>query len=101
MIVRTWSARATQVGADSYRAYFEETLLPELRGISGFSGGLLLSRDVNGLVELTTHTMWESMNAIGAFAGDDPTAAVVEPQALAWLHDSDPTVVHRIVLVDA
>jgi len=101
MIVRTWSARATQVGADAYHAYFEKTLLPELRGISGFSGGLLLSRDVNGLVELTTHTMWESMNAIEAFAGDDPTVAVVEPQALAWLHDSDPSVVHRIVLVDA
>lgn len=101
MIVRTWSARATQVGADAYRAYFERTLLPELRGISGFSGGLLLSRDVNGLIELTTHTLWESMDAIGAFAGDDLTAAVVEPQALAWLHDSDPTVVHRIVLVGA
>ncbi len=101
MIVRTWSARATQGGADSYRAYFEETLLPALRGISGFAGGLLLSRDVNGLVELTTHTMWESMDAIDAFAGDDPTAAVVEPKALAWLHDSDPTVIHRTVLVDA
>jgi heme-degrading monooxygenase HmoA len=100
MMVRTWSARATPAGADSYHAYFEKTLLPELRGISGFSGGLLLSRDVNGLVELTTHTMWESMDAIAAFAGDDLTAAVVEPEALACLHDSDPTVVHRTVLVD-
>lgn len=101
VIVRTWSARATQPGADAYRAYFERTLLPQLRSVPGFSGGLLLCRDDAGLVELTTHTLWESLEAIRAFAGDDLTTAVVEPEALAVLHHSDTTVVHRTLLVDA
>jgi heme-degrading monooxygenase HmoA len=101
MIVRTWSARATEAGADGYRAYFEKTLLPQLRELPGFLGGYLLSRDESGLVELTTHTVWESPEAIAAFAGDDSTAAVVEPEALAFLRESDSTVVHRTVLVDA
>ena len=99
MIVRTWSARATKTGADAYGAYFEQTLLPQLRELDGFSGAFLLARDDNGLVELTAHTLWESLEAIRAFAGDDITAAVVEPEALAVLHHSDPTVVHRNVLL--
>jgi heme-degrading monooxygenase HmoA len=79
MIVRTWSARATKEGADAYAAYFENTLLPQLRELDGFSGAYLLARDDHGLVELTAHTIWESIEAIRAFAGDDITTAVVEP----------------------
>jgi heme-degrading monooxygenase HmoA len=99
MIVRTWSARATKAGAKAYNAHFENTLLPQLRQLSGFSGAYLLARDDDGLIELTAHTLWESLDAIRAFAGEDITAAVVEPEALAVLEHSDPKVVHRDVLV--
>jgi heme-degrading monooxygenase HmoA len=99
MIVRTWSARASKDGAQAYSAYFEKTLLPQLRLLSGFSGAYLLARDDDGLVELTAHTLWASMEAIRAFAGDDITTAAVEPEALAVLQHSDPTVVHRDVLL--
>jgi heme-degrading monooxygenase HmoA len=101
VIVRTWSARATQPGADAYRAYFEQTLLPQLHAVPGFSGGQLLSRQEAGFVELTTHTLWESLDAIRAFAGAELTTAVVEPEALAMLLESDTTVVHRTLLVDS
>ncbi|MFI6025303.1 hypothetical protein [Amycolatopsis magusensis] len=99
MIARTWSARATEQGAEDYRAYFEHTLLPRLRELPGFSGAYLLSRENAGLVELTTHTLWESPAAIRSFAGEDPTAAVVEPEASAFLRASDSRVVHRTVLL--
>jgi hypothetical protein len=69
--------------------------------LPGFAGGYLLSRDVNGAVELTTHTFWESPAAIRAFTGDDITASVVEPEAQSVLLDFDPTATHRSVLVDA
>ena len=97
MIVRTWSARASKDGAEAYSAYFEKTLLPELRQLPGFSGAYLLARDEEGLVALTAHTLWASLDAIRAFAGEDITTAVVEPEAPAVLQDSDPTVVHRDV----
>jgi heme-degrading monooxygenase HmoA len=101
MIVRTWSARASKDGAEAYSGYFETTLLPELRSLPGFSGAYLLARDEDGLVELTAHTLWASLDAIRAFAGDDITTAVVEPEALAMLQHSDPTVIHRDVLLDS
>lgn len=99
MIVRTWSARATEAGAADYRNYFETTLLPRLRALDGFAGASLLARPVGDLVELTAHTTWESEDAIQVFAGDDLTTAKVEPEALAMLTDSDPAVVHRTVLL--
>jgi heme-degrading monooxygenase HmoA len=101
LVVRTWRATATSAGAREYHSYFAGTLLPQLRDLPGFAGGYLLSRDVNGTVELTTHTFWESPAAVRAFAGDDVTASVVEPEAQSVLLDFDPTATHRSVLVDA
>ena len=99
MIVRTWSARATEAGAADYRNYFETTLLPQLRALDGFVEAVLLARPLGDLVELTAHTTWESEEAIRTFAGADLTTAKVEPEASAMLTDSDPAVVHRTVLV--
>jgi heme-degrading monooxygenase HmoA len=99
VILRTWSARATKSGAEAYSSYFQKTLLPQLRELDGFSGAFLLARDDDELVELTAHTLWDSLESIRAFAGDDITTAVVEPEALAVLEHSDSTVVHRDVLL--
>jgi heme-degrading monooxygenase HmoA len=102
MIVRTWSATADAAGAGSYTRYFDGILLPELRKLPGFNGACLLRRDLgkDGTVELTTHTFWESPEAIGAFAGDDITVSVVEPEAQAMLLDFDHSATHRTVVVD-
>jgi hypothetical protein len=103
VIVRTWSATADVAGAVNYSRYFEGTLLPQLRELPGFAGACLLRRDLgeDGTVELTAHTLWESAEAIRAFAGDDVTVAIVEPEAQAMLMDFDRTAAHRRVVVDA
>jgi hypothetical protein len=101
MTVRTWSATATETGASEYSRYFTGTLLPELRKLPGFAGAYLLSRELDGTVELTAHTFWDSPAAIRAFTGDDISVSVVEPEAQAMLLDFDPTATHREVLTDA
>jgi hypothetical protein len=103
MTMRTWVAVATGAGARDYSRYFAGTLLPELRKVPGFAGAYLLSRDLggDGTVELTAHTFWESPEAIRAFAGDDITVSVVEPEAQAMLLDFDRGATHRGVLLDA
>lgn len=103
MIVRTWSATADGAGAEDYSRYFDGTLLPGLRTLPGFKGACLLRREFgeDSTVELTAHTFWESTEAIRAFAGDDITVSVVEPEAQAMLLDFDRTATHRRVVVDA
>jgi heme-degrading monooxygenase HmoA len=100
-IVRTWHATATSAGAAQYHHYFTSALLAELRKLPGFAGGYLLSRELDGTIELTTHTFWESTAAIRAFAGEDITHSVVEPEAQSALLSFDRTATHRSVLVDA
>ena len=103
IIARSWSATATTAGAGDYSRYFAGTLLPQLRGLPGFAGAYLLSRDFDdaGSVELTACTFWESAEAIRAFAGDEIAISVVEPEAQAMLLDFDRTAAHRSVVVDA
>ena len=103
LTVRTWSATATSAGAGDYRRYFADTLLPQLRERQGFAGAYLLRRnlDGDGTVELTAHTFWKSAAAVHAFAGDDITVSIVEPQAQAMLTSFDQTAAHRSVVVDA
>ena len=103
MIVRTWSATANAAGAGDYSRYFDGSLLPQLRKLAGFNGACLLRRDLgeDGTAELTTHTFWESREAIRAFAGDDITVSIVEPEAQAMLLAFDRTATHRTVVVDA
>jgi hypothetical protein len=62
----------------------------------------LLRRDLDaaGTVELTAYTFWASPGAIRAFAGDDITVAIVEPEAQAMLLDFDRTATHRSVAAD-
>ncbi|HSZ41338.1 MAG TPA: hypothetical protein VK817_15390 [Trebonia sp.] len=105
LTVRTWSATASVAGAENYSRYFVGTLLPELRKLAGFEGAYLLRRDLGdgdgGAVELTAHTFWTSPDAIRAFAGNDITVAVVEPEAQAMLLDFDRTAIHSGVVTEA
>jgi hypothetical protein len=103
LTVRTWLATADAEGAGNYSRYFAGTLLPQLRKLPGFEGAYLLRRDLgeDGTAELTAHTFWESPEAVRAFAGDDISMSVVEPEAQAMLLDFDRTATHRSVVIDA
>lgn len=100
MIARVWRATATPEGAEAYRAHFTGSVLPTLRRLDGHQGAYLFRLDRDDLVDLEVMTLWESDEAIRAFAGTDMTTAVVEPEARAVLLTYDETVSHRTVVVD-
>ena len=77
MIARRWSARATPGNMPRYVRYFRESLTPQLRLIPGYRGATLLERPEGDAIEIQVITWWASMEAIRAFAGDDPSIAVV------------------------
>ena len=71
---------------------------PNSKPSRAFWGADLLRRDLPDAVEFTVLTIWESMDAIQAFAGIDPAMAVVEPGAIAALRDFDDRVSHHDLL---
>ena len=77
-----------------YQRHFEQNVLPQLRRLSGFHAAYLLTREHGGETEIEVHTLWESLEAIRAFAGPGLEVAVAEPQAQAALTDYDRVVTH-------
>ena len=98
MIARLWSARTTVPLSSSYVEYFSQHMLPELRALPGFVSAQVLTRAAGSEVEILAVTVWESLEAIAAFAGADHEAAVVHPAAAALLTEYDRRARHFDVM---
>lgn len=101
MIGRLWRGWTTPENADAYEELFREQVHPELRDIDGFVEAYVLRRDTEDEeeVEIKTITLFESMEAIEAFAEADPTVAHVTPEAKQLLSRFEEAVVHYDVAI--
>jgi heme-degrading monooxygenase HmoA len=89
MIVRIWRGLATAVNACHYRRHAIEGVFPSLARLPGHRGAHLLTRETDGQVEFLAVTLWDSIDSVKTFAGENPEIAVVEPEARAVLSDFD------------
>ena len=89
MIARIWRGQATNAKADAYLRHVTGTVFPSLKDLAGHRGAWLLRRQADGHTEFLALTLWESLDSIRAFAGDDIATAIVEPEARAVLADFD------------
>lgn len=95
MIARLWrGAAADRRNADAYVRHLRTRVVPELSGIPGYREVRLLRREEGGRTEFLVMTLWDSMDAIRRFAGENPERAVVEPEARAVLAHYDDFVRH-------
>lgn len=99
MICRIWSGRAsTPDAAGSYEQVFQHEMLDELGRLPGFRGGYLLRRDTNGRTEFVTLTLFDSLDDVRGFAGDDYGRANVSAAGRAALDDIDEQARHYTVV---
>ena len=90
MIVRLWYGKAaTPAKAHAYFEHVTGTVFPSLKILPGHIDAWLLRREVNGKTEFLAMTLWESLDSIKAFAGEDIGTAIVEPEAQAVLSSFD------------
>ncbi len=94
MIVRLWHGWTTQSNADEYETLLKSEILPGINRIPGFHGAEVLRRESKPEVEFVTLTLFDSMEAVRAFAGEDYEAAVVLPKARTLLSRFDQRSVH-------
>jgi heme-degrading monooxygenase HmoA len=99
MIARVWRCTAAGDKAAHYIEHFNHGVLPELRQIDGYKGAYLLRRELDDGVEITVMTLWESMDTIRKFAGENVETAVVAPAAQAVLRSFDKTVTHHEIVM--
>lgn len=98
MIMRTWRGAVRSDDADRYLEHQGKTGVREYRATPGNLGVLVLRRPMNGLVEVTTVSFWTSMEAVRAFAGEDPGRAKFYPGDDELLAEKDLHVNHFEVI---
>lgn len=101
MIARTWTGTVRRVDAEEYAKYIRETGFAEYAQTAGNRGAWMLRRDEGERTEFITLSLWESDDAIRAFAGDDIEAAVLYPEDERYLIGGESTVAHYQVVDQA
>lgn len=100
MIVRVWHGWTSPADADAYER-FVRGLLAQLTGrVPGFRGGWVLRRPSGDEEEFAVLTLFESLDAVRAFAGDDYETPVIEPEAARLLIRGDDKAAHYEAVVE-
>ena len=98
MIGRIWRGVVREKDKDTYYDYLKKTGLEEYTATPGNKGVYVLRRVFDGKAEFTLLTLWESWEAIKAFAGSDYEKAVYYPEDQKFLLEMEPRVTHYEVL---
>ena len=94
MIARIWRGTVRESDQDTYYAYLQQTGLKEYASTRGNRGVYTLRRVADGQCEFLLLTLWDSWEAIKAFAGPDYGKAVYYPEDEKFLLSLEPHVTH-------
>lgn len=101
MIARAWHGRVPAARADAYHAFLLRTGLRDYRATPGNRGVFTLRRVEGDVAHFLLITMWDSLAAIKAFAGEDyERARYYGAEDAAFLLEQEPFVTHYEVLED-
>ena len=98
MIARTWIGVTPAEKSEAYWEYLRKTGLADYRSTPGFRGITILRKVADGRAEFTLTTLWDSLDAIRAFAGDDVDKARYYDEDEEFLIELAEHVEHREVL---
>jgi hypothetical protein len=101
MIARIWRGWATHEKADAYQQIVTTQVLPEIasRNLVGYHGAYLLRREMEDEVEFSTIMLFDSIDSIRAFTGEDYAVAHVPAEARALLSRFDERSAHYETLL--
>lgn len=99
MIARLWKGWTALEHADAYERLLRDRVLPGLRSIDAYRGGYVLRHDGADEVEFAVVNLFESLDAVRAFAGPEYAVPVFEPEARALLSRVEPLARHYDVKV--
>lgn len=98
MIVRMWHGRVLTSKAPAYREFLNERAIPDYQSVAGNISVTILEREAGGVTHFITMTVWENMDVIKGFAGDEVAVAKYYPEDKDFLLEFEPEVVHYEVV---
>jgi heme-degrading monooxygenase HmoA len=97
VIARIWKGAVRQDDGDAYAEYMQTTGIPGYATAAGNRGVWMLRRDIDDKTEFLMFTLWDSLDAVKAFAGNDYEIAVFYPEDERFLVERDATSSHYLV----
>jgi heme-degrading monooxygenase HmoA len=97
-IARIWRGRTLAGKADEYQAYLDSSGISRIRATPGNLGVTVLRRNDGAKTEFLVLSIWESVDAIKKFAGDDYQKTVILPRDREYLLEVEPNVLHYEIL---
>jgi len=94
MIARVWHGYTKPEDADAYEAMLKPELLPGIGRVKGYQSSYLLRRENGDEVEFITIMLWDSIEAIRAFAGQDYESSMVPEERRKYLSRHDVKAAH-------
>ena len=95
MIARTWRGAVARADSDAYADYMQDTGVAGYLETPGNRGVFMLRRDrPDDRTEFMMLTLWDSLDAVRAFAGDEYETAVFYPEDDRFLVERDLQTAH-------
>jgi len=99
MIGRLWHGWTTRANAEAYETLLVSEVLPGIHRVPGYQGAYLMRRAAPDGVEFVTLTLFDSMDAVRAFAGEDYEKAVIAPEGRRLLSRFDDRSAHYEIVL--
>jgi heme-degrading monooxygenase HmoA len=99
MIARFWRGVTPESKSNEYFEYLKSTGVKDAQSIKGNKGVMVLRRVSEGQAEFLVISLWDSMDAVRKFAGDDIDASRYFPADSQYLLSLEPEVTHYDVLL--
>ncbi|MEE2689927.1 MAG: antibiotic biosynthesis monooxygenase [Pseudomonadota bacterium] len=80
MILRTWHGRTKREDADAYEKFTVERAGSDYPSVAGFRKFYFTRRDEGDVSHFFLVTVWDSLEAVKRFAGEEPEKAKYYPE---------------------
>lgn len=97
MIARTWRGAVREEDGDAYARYMRDTGVAGYAATAGNRGVWMLRRTAGGRTEFLMFTLWDSIDSVRGFAGEDYETAVFYPEDDRYLVERELTATHYVV----
>ncbi len=96
-VMRIWHGRVPLERADEYERFLIERAAPDYASVEGLLRLYFTRRDEGDVVNFLLVTVWDSMESMRRFAGDDPELAKYYPEDDEFLLEKEERVsIYRV-----
>ena len=89
MIVRTWHGRTALADGDNYETFMTDRAAPDYGSVAGLLNVYFTRRDEGDVSHFLLITVWDSIDSVKTFAGENPDIAKYYPEDDGYLLEKE------------